>query len=72
MSIPGFSAEAALSAAMSATSHGRTSDRFIDRTGAHQVFLQTISSPIVPDPRSCHWICDEYGCVYHCGPWRIE
>jgi hypothetical protein len=72
MSIPGFSAEAAVSAAMSATSHGRTSDCSIDGTGAHQVLLQTISSPIVPDPRSCRWICDEFGCVYHCGPWRIE
>jgi hypothetical protein len=23
-------------------------------------FFQTLSSPIVPDPRSCRWICDEY------------
>ena len=72
MSIPGFTAEAAISAAMSTASQGWTGDNSIDGSEAHQVLLQTIGSPIVPDPRSCRWICDEYGCVYHCGPWRIE
>jgi hypothetical protein len=72
MNMPGFTAEASLSKAAgqyqmaSASYEGYEDSRIISQLGVR-------NPPIVPDPRSCRWICDEDGyCFYHCGPFHPE
>ena len=72
MTVPGYTAEAALSGLTVGRSRQNTTGCVSDAPGAWALVPQAINPPIVPDPRSCRWICDEYGCVYHCGPWRPE
>ncbi len=71
MNMPGFTAEASLSKEAgryqiaSASYEGFENARILPQLGV-------VNPPIYPDPRSCHWICDDDGCFYYCSVFQTR